>query len=319
MTRRLTSDTELDGRMRVLVIINTRAGSVTAGLFDFIRMLGASGAEVVLRFASDEVPLEGLAADAESFDRVVAVGGDGTFSTVLYEMRFSGVPALPYPAGTANLLSLNLGLPPDPRLLSELTLTGSPVTFDLGELIMQESGDSERRTGFAMAAGAGFDAAIMQAAQPLKPALGAAAYLLAAVSNLTPTVSEFELLLDGEHVHTEGIAVLLVNFGRIQFDLTVSRGWDPRDGRLDVVVLRTKNVAELIPVVFAAMLERVIEGVERNPSVEVYTAHEVELSAYPPLPVQYDGEILPSLTPCAAHVLPGAATLLVGPDSPYAS
>lgn len=305
--------------MRVLVIVNTRAGSAGAGLFDFVRALGVAGAEVVLRFSTEDVPLAGLAADAREFDRVVAVGGDGTFSTVLYEVRDSGVPVLPYPAGTANLLSLNLSLPPDPRLLARLTLEQTPVTFDLGELILPGPNGTESRTGFAMAAGAGFDAAIMQAAQPLKPALGAAAYLLAAVSNLAPTVSEFELVLDGEHVHTDGIAVLLVNFGRIQFDLTMSRGWDPRDGKLDVVVLRTKNVAELIPVVFAAMLERVVEGVERNPSVDVYTAREIELSAYPPLAMQYDGEIIPTLTPCAARVLPGAATLIVGPDSPYAT
>ncbi len=305
--------------MRVLVIVNTRAGSGGAGLFDFVRALGGVGAEVVLRFSTEDVPLAGLAADAREFDRVVAVGGDGTFSTVLYEVRDSGVPVLPYPAGTANLLSLNLSLPPDPRLLARLTLEQTPVTFDLGELILPGPSGTDSRTGFAMAAGAGFDAAIMQAAQPLKPTLGAAAYLLAAVSNLAPTVSEFELVLDGEHVHTDGIAVLLVNFGRIQFDLTMSRGWDPRDGKLDVVVLRTKNVAELIPVVFAAMLERVVEGVERNPSVDVYTAREIELSAYPPLAMQYDGEIIPTLTPCAAQVLPGAATLIVGPDSPYAS
>lgn len=304
--------------MRVLVVINSRSGGSDAGLYDFIRVLGMQGAEVTLRLASDTVPLEGLAHDADQFDRVVAAGGDGTVSTVCYETRGTGVPVLPYPAGTANLLALNLGLPIDARALAEVTLQGAPVAFDLGELEHLGPTGEPIRTGFAVMAGAGFDAAIMDAAQPLKSSFGAAAYLLGAVSIISPTVSEFELVLDGDHVHTEGIAVMLVNFGRIQFDLAVTKGWDPRDGKLDVVVLRTKNVAGLIPVVFAAMLDKIAGLPERNPSVEVYSATSVEISAYPPLRMQSDGDVLPVLTPCAARALEGAATLLVPPGSIYA-
>jgi diacylglycerol kinase family enzyme len=303
--------------VRFLVIVNTRSGSGATGLFEFVKSLGLTGAEVVMRFASADHPLEHLARDAVNFDRVVAVGGDGTFSTVCYTTRDTGIPVLAYPAGTANLLTLNLGLPMDALGLADIALNGVPASFDLGELVQMDADGQAAHTGFVMAAGAGFDATIMQAAQPLKSTLGAAAYLMAAVSNLTPTVSEFELVLDGRHIHTDGIAVLLVNFGRIQFDLAVTRGWDPRDGRLDVVVLRTRNVAGLLPVVFAAMLEKVADLPDKTPSVDVYTAAEVELSAYPPLAMQYDGEALPTLTPCAARVLPGAATLLVPPDSPY--
>ncbi|MDZ4170372.1 MAG: diacylglycerol kinase family protein [Coriobacteriia bacterium] len=302
---------------RILVIVNSRAGNVGPGLYDFISAIGLTGAETVVRFASQDQSLEGLTTDAAQFDRIVAVGGDGTFSTVAYETRDLHVPILAYPAGTANLLPMNLGLPSDPASLAKLALEGTAVPFDLGELILPNPRGDADHLGFAMIAGAGFDATIMQAAQPLKSTLGAAAYLLAAVSNLAPTVSDFELVLDGEHIHTSGIAVLLVNFGRIQFDLSLTQGGDPQDGKLEVVVLRSKSLAGLIPVVFAAMLERIIEGSERDPSVDVYLASEVEVSAYPPLAMQYDGDLLPTLTPCAARVLPAATTLIVGDSSPY--
>lgn len=306
--------------MRVLVIVNTRAGGGDAGLYGFMRALGSEGAEVVVRFADADHPLEGLASDASQFDRIVAAGGDGTLSCVCYESRNSGVPVLAYPAGTANLLAMNLGLPLDTRGLADITLNGTPAAFDLGELERPrlDSGTAER-TGFVVMAGAGFDADIMRTAQPMKSTLGTAAYLLAAVSNLAPTVSEFELVLDGEHVHTDGIAVLLVNFGRIQFDLAVTPGWDPRDGLMDVVVLRTKHVAGLIPVVFAAMLDRMGNYPDRSPSVDIYSAAEVELSAYPPLRIQTDGDTLSALSPFAARILPQATTLLVPNDSPYAT
>ncbi len=303
--------------MKALVIVNTRAGGGDAGLYAFLRVLGIEGVETVLRFAAQDRRLEELVADAAMFDLIVAAGGDGTLSSVCYETRESGVPILAYPAGTANLLSMNLGLPLDPRSLADVALAGTPVCFDLGELTRPAPDSAPSRSGFIVMAGAGFDADIMRTAQPMKAAFGAAAYLLAAVSNLAPTVSKFELVLDGEHVHTDGIAVLLVNFGRIQFELAMTPEWDPRDGRLDVVVLRTKYVAGLIPAVFAAMLDRVGHYPDRSASVDIYSARELELSAYPPLRMQADGDALDALSPFAARVLPGATRLIVPNDSPY--
>lgn len=307
----------MEAQVRVLVVINTRSGGLDMGLYEFIDALGASGAEVTLRFATGAECLEDLVADAKAFDRVVAAGGDGTVSTICYETRDSGVPILAYPAGTANLISLNLGLPLDAPGLARLTLEGTSARFDLGQLEHTDEEGAPAATGFALMAGAGFDAAIMENAQPLKSAFGAAAYLLSAVTNLNPTVSEFELVLDGEHVHTDGIAVLLVNFGRIQFDLDVTPSWDPQDGRFEVVVLRTRSVAGLIPVVFAAVMDKMLEAPERTPSVDVYSAAEVQVSAYPPLRMQTDGDALDLLTPFAARVLPGAATLIVPEESAY--
>ncbi len=142
-----------------------------------------------MRFASPNVRFEDLVADAAAFDRVVAAGGDGTVSAVCYAMRHTGVPVLVYPAGTANLLALNLGLPLDAPALARITLEGTPVSFDLGELHHTDTSGIIRSSGFAVMAGAGYDAAIMESAAPLKATFGAAAYLMAAVGNIAPTVS----------------------------------------------------------------------------------------------------------------------------------
>lgn len=299
--------------MRILVIVNVTSGGGDAGLYDFVRELGFEGAEVVMRFAGPSARIEGLLDDAEEFDRVVAAGGDGTVTAVCYATRDSGIPVLAYPAGTANLLSQNLGLPLDAPALAAITLEGAAGTFDIGELELPASDpDGEpRRSGFMVMAGAGYDAAIMQSAQPLKPAFGAMAYLMAAVGNLTPTPAEFELVLDGEHVSTDGIAVLVVNFGRIQFELSVAKGSDPADGMLDVVVLRSKNAAGLIPAVFSAIADRIVELPASAPGLDVYQASRVEVSSYPPLAMQYDGEVLDRLTPFCAVALRGAGTLLL--------
>lgn len=304
--------------MRVLIIANSGSGGSDAGLYDFLRHLGEAGAEVVIRYMTGQRSVEDLVIDVAAFDRVVAAGGDGTASAVCYATRGTGVPVLSYPAGTANLLASNLGLPLDPPALAQITLRDPGVSFDLGELEHRAANGDVQVSGFVIIAGAGYDAAIMEAAQPLKPTFGAAAYLMAAVGNLTPTSSSFVLTLDGERVETDGIAVLLANFGRLQFDVPVAHRADPRDGMLEVAVVRTKNVVGLLPAVASAVLDKVSMHSDRSPGIDFYSARSIEVTAEPPLRTQFDGEVLDEFTPFSARVLPGEATLLVGRDSEYA-
>ena len=128
--------------MRTLVIVNTRSGGGDASLYDYLRSLAPTSAEVALRYFDGTRTLDELLADARGFDRVVAVGGDGTVSAVCYALRDTGIPILAYPAGTANLLALNLGVHLEPRVLAETTVSGVPVQFDLGEI--ETHGDRRR-------------------------------------------------------------------------------------------------------------------------------------------------------------------------------
>ncbi|MDH4140858.1 MAG: diacylglycerol kinase family protein [Coriobacteriia bacterium] len=307
--------------MRVLCVVNPWSGQDEFGFYDFVRVLGRNEAEVVLRFIGRRHSHVSHVQDAKQFDRVVAVGGDGTVSAICYALRDTGVPVMAFPAGTANLITLNLRMPTDPADLAETLLRGSIRSFDMGELTCRQNNGkpsrarprhAESRRGFMVAAGAGFDAKIMEAADDFKPAIGAAAYLLGALQNLAPTVSKFTLTIDGEKHSTEGIAVLVVNFARLQFDLAITHNSDPCDGSLEVVVLRTRNAVQLLPAVWGAFLDRTTGSrPDRSPGLEIHSAHEVEVEAEPELALQHDGEVLPATTPFSARVLPQAATLVV--------
>jgi len=305
--------------MRVLVIVNRLSGGGDASLYDYLRALGTLCDEISVRYFSGACEMENLLYDAETFDRVVAAGGDGTVSAVCYALSDTQIPVLCYPAGTANLLALNLGIHLEPRVLAETTVSGPTAAFDLG-VIEQPGvdGADSTVTGFIITAGAGYDAAIMEAASSMKSTFGPAAYLLGAVGALTPTHAHFEIELDGERISTDGIAVLVVNFGRIQFDIEFARGADPRDGLFDIAVVRSKNLAELVPTVVAGVFDRTGD---RNaiPGIDVYSASRVSVKSDPPLRMQYDGEVAEAFTPFTAWVLPGAATLVLPPDSPFAT
>lgn len=292
--------------MNILAIANLRSGLGDPGLYQLARDLGEGGAELTVRFVNERRSIKHLVRDAAEYDRVLAIGGDGTISSVLYELRNTGIPVAVYPAGTANLFARNLGLPADPSALAALVLDGTPTVLDLGEL------DVDGGIGFFVMAGVGFDAALIDGARELKPVIGEGAYILAAVQNLQPTVATFVLTLDGRRIVTEGIAVMLVNLARIQFDLAVTHGSDAQDGLLEVVILKPTSVAGLIPAVWAALLDRIGNHAAR-PGLEIHTAREIEIVAAPALPLQYDGETLPATTPLTARVLPGAA-LVITPE-----
>jgi len=302
--------------VNILMVTNLRSGLGDPGLYDFARELGEHGVEVTLRFLSEGSDLSHLLRDATTYDRVVAAGGDGTVSAIAYALRGTGVPVLAYPAGTANIIARNLKLPLEPAALAQAVIAGLTVAIDIGEFSVEDAdGGVSRVGGFAIAAGAGFDASIMDAAQSLKATLGEGAYIIGALQNIAPTVSEFTLELDGTTVRTEGIAVLIVNLARIQFDLAVAHGSDAQDGLFEVVVLKTRTAAGLLPTVWAALLDR-LQSHPARPGLEIHSASSVRIVADPPLPIEYDGEVLAGTTPLAARVLPRAATFIVSEEAP---
>lgn len=297
------------GEMRVLIVVNPRSGLGDAGLYEYIRELGAGGAELTLRFITAGDGFAKALADADRFDRIVAVGGDGTVSGVAYASLGARVPLVPYPAGTANLFALNMKLPADPIELARLTIAGRIREVDMGEITY---GSGEHR-GFIVAAGAGFDAAIMEAADRLKPTLGPIAYVVGALQNLTPAVARFTLTIDSTTVTSEGIAALVMNVSRVQFDLALTHTSDPSDGMFEVVIVRTRNVPGLIPTVWGAFLDRFVQEPDEVAGLEVHSGREILIEAEPTLALQYDGEVVPATTPLAARVLPGACRVVV-PD-----
>ena len=64
--------------------------------------------------------------------------------------------------------------------------------------------------------------------------LASLAYFSAALSNPLPQTSRFSINLDGKTIEREGLGILIVNFSKIQFDISVTHENQPRDGVLVV-------------------------------------------------------------------------------------
>ena len=293
--------------MKVLVIHNLRSGLRNGAVYDFVRSYAAEGDSVTIRTLGANTPLAELMNDAAEYDFVIASGGDGTVASVAYELRNTGIPLLPFPAGTANLLALNLFEPNESHALCKVVDEAKTLDFDMGEI----EDANGKKLGFSVMAGCGYDELIMRNATGRKHLLGDMAYFEAAVANPTPQVSNFTITIDGETIKESGIGVLLANFSKMQFDLMVSDENLPRDGYLDVVVLKTENAVQLLPTVMAKVFDHTGALAKKVGGLQIYRGKEIQIDADPAMLVEYDGEPSEVSTPITARCLPRATRFIV--------
>lgn len=295
--------------MKLLIIHNPYAGYRTGGIFDFIRSAADDQTEIVLRTLGPDVTTDDLLQDAADFDLVVPSGGDGTIASVAYRLRDTHIPILPFPSGTSNALTMNLLSPDEPHALAKLVKSGRVLDFDMGLL---EAGGVQR--GFSLIAGCGYDATIMKGAEEGKEKLGPLAYFASAFSNPAPTQAHFTIEIDGETIERDGLSVLAADFSRMQFELALTHENRPRDGLLDIMVLKTQNALQLIPAFLTTFLDRGGNFPDRTDGVEEFRGKQVRIVSDPPLPIQYDGESTDLQTPVTFSVMPRCVDYLVSDE-----
>ncbi len=124
-------------------------------------------------------------------DLVVACGGDGTVNEVVAGMAGSRVPLMVIPAGTANVLAQEIGLPQDWVEAAGLLRTGRIRRIALGR-----AGNRP----FALMAGIGVDAAVVGSVHGgLKALLGQGAFWIAGLRQfLSYPFAPFEMQAEGE-------------------------------------------------------------------------------------------------------------------------
>lgn len=174
-----------------LLIANPRAaGGRAARLLPRIRdWLDEHGIDAALVETRERGNAERLAAAAaaQGYDRVVCIGGDGTFQEVVNGLCSggAGTPA-PIaglvPAGRGNDVARGLGLPDDPLACLSVALGEATRPFD----VARARRDDGRERRFCAAGGAGFDAQVAHTMETRRRfwMRGEAGYMLATLNEL---------------------------------------------------------------------------------------------------------------------------------------
>lgn len=250
---------------------------------------------------------EALAAGA---DLVAVNGGDGTVTEVATGLIGSGVPLAILPGGTANVMSVELGIPSDLTGACALLVDPEAVyrSVDMGRF-KAKAGEAETDgRAFLLRASLGFEAEMVEGAnRELKDRIGVLAYALSALQSIAdPPVARYLLNLDGEQVETQGLACIIANSGTMGAQgLFLVPDIDVSDGMLDVVVVTRSGLPALL-----ALAASVVGGSENRPTLQHWQVRRVEVRSDPPQRVQVDGEMLEAQE-VAVSVLPQAVKILV--------
>jgi diacylglycerol kinase (ATP) len=277
--------------------------SLGGGLGELRRILSAEGIEDPLWA---EVPKSRLMPARvremleEGADLIFVWGGDGSVQRCIDVVAGTPATLAILPAGTANLLATNLGIPQELTAAVRIGLHGSRAKLDVGVV------NGER---FAVMAGTGLDALMIRDADSkLKNAVGRVAYVWTGAKNIRRTSAKTKIRVDG-HKWFKGRAacVLVGNVGRLFGGITVFRDARPDDGRLDVGVVTAEGLWQ-----WARTLGRVALGdPEASPFVKTTTARSIEVRLDRKLPYELDGGDRAKETKLEFEVEPGAVTICV--------
>ncbi len=302
--------------MRCLIIHNPASGSSSDEIYAFTHALAQGGDEVVMRFIGDGMEPEDAVADVREFDRVVVSGGDGTVSNVLDQMRGCGVPTLVFPSGTACLFFNNIGNAPEAAALAKACRAGRTVKVDMGELFWLDENGNEKRHGFIIIAGSGFDAEIMMKAAPTKNDIGEIAYFLSALATPNPTVADFTIEHDGIVEELDGICCMAGNTSVIQNDINLFPELPHERWHGRYCGHRTRAHRSAAAYVITAALDPAGKVLGR-PQFKIIQTKEAKITCTPSLGMQFDGEIISSNSGVfGARALPQCLDLIVDEFSP---
>jgi YegS/Rv2252/BmrU family lipid kinase len=291
---------------RALLVVNPAARRAARRERDAVRAFREAGVDVrVARTERAGHAAEMAAVMCDGVDAVFTLGGDGTAMEVVGALAGGTVPVGILPGGTGNLIARTLGTPLGVGRAVRALLGGELARVDLG--LVSAGGGAPRH--FAFAAGVGIDARMIEDTPTrLKRRLGVLAYVLTASRALLARERfPVRVVVDGEEIRRDAVAVMIVNFGAVLGDLfRFGPGIKHDDGLLDLCLFSPRSTMDAVRVLW-----RLVRKDFHDDACLVYRAgREFLVEPLPPRTAQADGELL-GPTPLTARVVPLAATLLV--------
>ncbi|MEM9554834.1 MAG: diacylglycerol kinase family protein [Acidobacteriota bacterium] len=231
---------------------------------------------------------------------VFAVGGDGTLREVAAGLLGSDVALAPLAAGTANVLTYELGVPRRP-----LPAARAYAKAEVREMDVGLAGDIP----FLMMASCGLDAQVMAHQSSLwKRRLGVAAVGLSGLGHWWRfDYPEIELRFDGRRERVGFFSLCNIPF--FGGPIRLAPRAEVLDGELDLVLFRGRSRWSTVGFASAVALGRH----ERRGDVEIHRVREVELVGPCPVGLQVDGDVLPVDLPLRLSVAPQRLKVLAVP------
>lgn len=245
-------------------------------------------------------------AAGDGYRYVVAVGGDGTIHEVANGILGSSGAADTtlgvVTTGTGGDFARSVGIPRHVGPACGVLVENRTSQVDVGVVDYVSKGQRNSRF-FVNAAGAGFDAAVVDTIERSpRHFRGTLPYILGLIRTLARYKNKRVTLRMGDSTEETGIVTLVVaNGGYFGGGMHVAPSADPRDGLLDIMVVREMSKIELLKA-----FPRVYKGTHvTHPKVIMGRANGIIVDTSERVLVHADGELIGE-GPASFRIVPGA-------------
>jgi len=308
----------LEGVHNALLIYNLTSGRRRHRRFaeveEATRILKSAGIAAELAPTTSRGSATSIArhAVAQNRDLVIVCGGDGTINEVVNGLAGSAVPMAVLPAGTANILAKELGIPWDISAAARLIPNSDTRRIALGSVMnVTPHGDVDPSQGcryFLCVGGAGPDGAIVHAVDlGLKDQTGILAYWAAGAKQVVQYRFP-ELVIRSRESQMNATIIVVGRTAHYGGPFKITTGASLFDDSFEIVAYDTRSRLRYLAALPALWLGRLrnVPGIHAWKTREVTCASANGSTVY----AQVDGEPVGTL-PLQFRVVPNALTLVV--------
>ncbi|MES2828951.1 MAG: YegS/Rv2252/BmrU family lipid kinase [Bacteroidota bacterium] len=285
-------------RQKILFILNPNSGSSEENLQEIIEDYFADSIhKIEIYVLPKECSIEILKRTITTFkgDKVIAVGGDGTLKLVAECLLGTDTPIGIIPAGSANGMAKELGIPTNPLQALEVCVNGHPkkihaVTVN-NELCIH-------------LADIGFNAYLVKKFDNLRHR-GMWGYTKAAWQALwSHHKMEVSFKIGDKTIRSEAAMVVIANATMYGTGVKINPDGKLDDNVFEVVLVKKYSVTEILKLRFT--------NLELNPkNIEVFQITELNVKTKHKAHFQVDGEYLGKTNRINASIVPNAISVLV--------
>jgi diacylglycerol kinase (ATP) len=295
--------------LRALVVVNPVAGKgrarrVWQRVEHSLGSAGTRGWRAVLTERPGHARELARSAAMAGFERVIAVGGDGTVCEVANGLASTDTALGIVPGGTGDDCARNLNVPTEPTAAMHLALNGAARPIDLGEI------ETDRgRSYFVNVAGFGFDAEVAWRVSSFPRLVGGTLpYVLGVLQTLGQLrSSRMRIGLDGQSVDRRVLLAAVANGASYGGGMRVAPEAVPDDGLFDVCVIGEigrLGILRLVPKMYSG-------GHRSHPAVAFFRCRELRAESDDGVRCQADGELVGGL-PASFRIHPGGLRCVTG-------
>jgi len=228
-------------------------------------------------------------------DRVIAVGGDGTLKLVAECLKGTKTPIGIIPAGSANGMAKELGIPININEALELTISGKPKEIHAvmvnDELCIHLSD-------------IGFNAYIIKKFDDL-PQRGMWGYAKATWKALwSHHLMQVEFEIAGETIRSQAAMVVIANATMYGTGVKINPDGKLDDDVFEVILVKKYSVMEIIKIR--------LTNLPFNPEkIEIFATKNLQINTKHKVHFQVDGEYMGKVNQVNAKLIPAAISIIV--------